>query len=1144
MAEGSICGDKRESQRPRSIILASMICFIAFFLIIICLVQSDEAVAEIGDSDLFDRPLPENFNNYTFDYRSPEESVVIITIDGLSYWIEYDECGRPFAQLVGVGIVSEGQVVTVPEYIDYQGKQCLVISVGICFQPFKILDYSVKEYMFHVGLTANLQSQDPLNYPRMGVGELVEPVHYSIVFKGCVRIQDYAFSEFDVFRSPRLTAGCFYTKSGITSVTFEKGVSSIGKWAFAYSSLENITLPKEIKYVGEYAFYYTKNLNDVSWDTDVDIPDYLFYQSSLSSIRINGGPTRVGSYAFSSTNIVTISIPDSVLQLGDNCFHICEMLEFASIGNGVTIIPAGCFNRCVALRDIYIAGTIKEVGSVAFYNGPSLNSFKFTGLEKVGAQAFDGVFNGSDQIFLDLSKVTRIEDNAFRGTIAPVDLSLSLELEYVGRGALMISGDLTCTAIDIPAGCVIEKNSFAGIKASLVTLGDGCIVKTNAFNNCKELDTIIIGDNCIFDGSEGANGPEGIFAGSGIRSVYIPKSLTLGRASFLGCESLERVLFEDGRADISQECFRGCINLINLKLPDGLKTIQMYAFADCEKLDISGIPVNNTTEDVMSWSYLAFIGTPSVKEYKLFDGDLEGTISFLRLTLVIDGEPTVCSFMVGISGVENSMLLEEPHSFVYVMPEDLAGIYDEIMSEKYPQFSFPNGLYRTYDGAIYDSVGFTLIKIPYNQTNLNIAENVTAIAPSACQNTSLTFVHVPSSVVEIGDCAFMGCTDLISIEFEEGLKYIGDYAFSFTALTEVTLPSSVEHVGSYAFSIDNLSIVVPCDSELCYVGSFGLKVGEGGSIYVPSTLTEVGDLPFGYRMAEIYLGSNPSVFPSSLLRSNSMQSYQNGKWDYSHPYDVTFYLNLGTDISGIRFEQLLGSEGGHFGGYYVSTINGPLLVDQKIETLIGVVYLYTDLGQIDRIDNSNDGDGCIITMEIDGSWTRYDVVCVIDKGVLSIIDSDSPYDIRLRLTGDVDGAVITVNERVVSDTVSIEFDSRGGTHCASMTIGVGRTISEECYPSPVRNCSEFMGWVDLNGIEIKPYTPIYEDTVLYAVWSDANPRIVFDNKSHVIVDANGVNINSGYRASLDDMITLKWVAKEGYTFNHWLIKSLDESMEI
>ena len=54
--------------------------------------------------------------------------------------------------------------------------------------------------------------------------------------------------------------------------------------------------------------------------------------------------------------------------------------------------------------------------------------------------------------------------------------------------------------------------------------------------------------------------------------------------------------------------------------------------------------------------------------------------------------------------------------------------------------------------------------------------------------------------IEIGDCAFYGCTSLVQIFLPHSLKSIGYWAFrECSSLKQISIPSSVTSIGQNAF---------------------------------------------------------------------------------------------------------------------------------------------------------------------------------------------------------------------------------------------------------------------------------------------------------------------------------------------------------
>ena len=140
-------------------------------------------------------------------------------------------------------------------------------------------------------------------------------------------------------------------------------------------------------------------------------------------------------------------------------------------------------------------------------------------------------------------------------------------------------------------------------------------------------------------------------------------------------------------------------------------------------------------------------------------------------------------------------------------------------------------------------------------------------------STNLNDIVIKSSyegypVAEIGEGAFAG-SDMTSLRLPDGLKYIGDLAFTCCdGLTSVTIPGSVTGIGEDAFSCcDNLtSVMIPQSVNVIEKNAFwgcekltsinipsGVKKIEEGtflgcesltSVVIPDSVTEIGPLAF------------------------------------------------------------------------------------------------------------------------------------------------------------------------------------------------------------------------------------------------------------------------------------------------------------
>ncbi|MCH5201389.1 MAG: leucine-rich repeat domain-containing protein, partial [Oscillospiraceae bacterium] len=105
------------------------------------------------------------------------------------------------------------------------------------------------------------------------------------------------------------------------------------------------------------------------------IGDYAFASSGITGVTIPDSVTVIGSYAFTETKIKSVKIPASLdaKNCGSGIFQKCTDLTTVDISKGVTAIPSGMFLGCTALTSITIPDSVVEIGDQAF-SGSGLTS--------------------------------------------------------------------------------------------------------------------------------------------------------------------------------------------------------------------------------------------------------------------------------------------------------------------------------------------------------------------------------------------------------------------------------------------------------------------------------------------------------------------------------------------------------------------------------------------------------------------------------------------------------------------------------------------------------------------------------------------------------------------------------------------------
>jgi len=108
-------------------------------------------------------------------------------------------------------------------------------------------------------------------------------------------------------------------------------------------------------------------------------------------ITIPDGATSIGSFAFQSSTITSVIIPNSVTSIDDYAFYDSREIRTVTIGNGVTSIGVNAFATNIALTTVTFAAdsALTSIGADAFYVAQSLTSITIpSGVTSIGDNAF------------------------------------------------------------------------------------------------------------------------------------------------------------------------------------------------------------------------------------------------------------------------------------------------------------------------------------------------------------------------------------------------------------------------------------------------------------------------------------------------------------------------------------------------------------------------------------------------------------------------------------------------------------------------------------------------------------------------------------------------------------------------------------
>ena len=163
-----------------------------------------------------------------------------------------------------------------------------------------------------------------------------------------------------------------------------------------------------------------------------------------------------------------------------------------------------------------------------------------------------------------------------------------------------------------------------------------------------------------------------------------------------------------------------------------------------------------------------------------------------------------------------------------------------------------------------------------NLISITIPNSVTTIGQSAfAECSSLTSVNIPNSVTTIGTTAFQNCSSLTSISIPEGVEKIGYGLFRYcSSLASVTIPNSVTSIETDAFNGTAFtSINIP--EGVTSIGAYAFyECKKLTSVTLPNSLTTIGRSAFSgcSNLTFITIPNNVTTIDENAFVSSGLTS--------------------------------------------------------------------------------------------------------------------------------------------------------------------------------------------------------------------------------------------------------------------------------
>ena len=557
---------------------------------------------------------------------------------------------------------------------------------------------------------------------------------------------------------------------------------------------------------------------------------------TLYSYNYDYAIKKIGSYAFESTAIESVSLPKNVTVVELYCFANTPNLKTANLKNGSHIGAYAFYNSGVEYVTLckQVLDTMWDTWTIDEYGFGNCQNLKAVTNERpepdnISAKAFDNISqdavlvvpDGSENAyrnatgwsaFYHVEGTTLVgkefEDAIFKYVVLEDDNEYnSHTCEIIGLSSQFTDDYIGWYGPQKQSYCQDAMGKWHSF--DIIGIGERAFYYSDLtsanFSNCTSM--IYVGRQAFANSKElnyvdlpyDLDGiQEGAFEGcTKLYSMNLPDNVSYIESRAYAGSGIAEVLIPSNTSVIAEETFADCPNLTDVRLPNNTAFVKEHAFSGSS---ITSVVLNAyLAGDISSGAFsnckqldyvIALATSPSDIPEDVFKGVKSGAILYVAADSY-DHYSTLPGWTkyLTLKVMDTTNEVFDMDGYKYVVTN-------------FDMYQIASGSLRSLNliGFSDDNQNSTYVSPPDMVSYKGLEYKITHVeGESFMNNENIEYVSVPNFVDIIGQSAFKNCTNLEYLNLPSDLYVIGNNAFQNTAVQRIVLPEYTGRVGVEAF---------------------------------------------------------------------------------------------------------------------------------------------------------------------------------------------------------------------------------------------------------------------------------------------------------------------------------------------------------